>query len=117
MTIFMNAPGVCGPLRRLCLPDAECLLDEDGAVRVGVLREHALEGGAADRRGALGRETREDVRDLEAVPRDEDLALRLEEGLDSLPRVGDEAGARARRLEHARRGREAVARHAVAAHV
>ena len=55
--------------------------------------------------------------DLVAVAGDEDLAAGLEEQLDALPGVGDQAGAGAGGLEDAGGRREAVAGHALAADV
>src|SRR3954462_1462084 len=45
------------------------------------------------------------------------LASRLQEQIDALPRVGDDARASTGGFEHARRWRESVAHHAVSVHV
>ena len=68
-------------------------------------------------RAACERHRATNDRDLVAVARDQHLPPGLEEQLDALPGVGDEAGAGAGRLEDPRGRREAVAGHAVAADV
>jgi hypothetical protein len=96
---------------------AEHGLDVDGAVSVRVLSQHASARCLADRSRAVRCEARHVLRDLCAVAGDEHLALGLEELVEPDPRVRDQAGARAGRLEHARRGREPVRGHRLAAHV
>ncbi len=71
----------------------------------------------ADGPGALRRERRDVVGHVLAVAGDQHLLVRLQEQLDPLPGVGDQAAARPRRLEHPRRRREADRRHGVAGDV
>ena len=96
----------------------EQLRDLRGTVRVCVLRQHAPAGRLADLRARAPASSRSRCA-ATSSPFGATSTSRagLEEQLDALPRVGDEAGARAGGLEHARRRREAVAGHALAVDV
>ena len=84
---------------------------------VGVVAQHALQRGGADRAGPCTVELLDSAATSGAVARDEDL--RSGSRNCSMPSQAsrDQAGAGARRLEHARRRRPAVGGHAVAGDV
>src|SRR5690606_14511775 len=79
--------------------------------------QHPRARTVADDRGALGRQVPQLVDDLVARVGEQDLDARLEEVLDTLPRVADDARTRAGRLEHPGRRRITVADHAAAVDV
>src|SRR5690606_12994513 len=79
-----------------------------GTVLVGVLGEDARPRPLADGPGPFRRQGGERLGDVTPVTGDEHLLTLLQEEVESLPCIGDEAGARPRRLEHPGRRREAV---------
>ena len=104
----MRAAGSDMRVRRRCgapHPGGEQLrLDLRGTVGVCVLRAARACGAASPICARAAGVSSLEVRGhLFAVRRDQHLAPGLEELLDALPRVGDEAGAGARGLEDARR--------------
>src|SRR2546430_180505 len=86
-------------------------------MRVRVLGECALVRSLANFARAFLRERGELRGDFLATVGDEQLRARLEKFLDPGPRIGDETSGGAGGLEDARRRREAVAGHALAADV
>src|SRR5690606_20057960 len=84
-----------------------------GALLVGMAGADPGARGAADLPRPLAGETAKDLRHLPAVAGDEDFPSRLQELVDPVPGVADDAGPCPRRLEDAGRRREAVAGHAL----
>src|SRR5581483_4843293 len=85
-----------------------------GAVTVGVMGKDAGLSATGNGAGAAGIKPIEMIRHLASVSRDQHLGARLQEMINAVPGVGDEASAGPDRLEHAGRRREAVSCHAVA---
>jgi hypothetical protein len=83
-------------------------IDLFAAVAISVCGKDAGERRLADRAGPLRGEGSEVVGDVLAVARDEDFAVGGEEVFDAFPRVGDQAGGGAGRLEHARGGEKPI---------
>src|SRR5690348_8091500 len=77
------------------------LVDFGGAMRIRMLRENPAPRGLSDASRAIGCETLQMSGDFRAVARDQNLAIRFEEALDTLPIVGDDASARAGGFENA----------------
>lgn len=83
-----------------------------GTMRIGMLGENAAERPLADLPGAGSRQLLHQFGDVPAVSGDQHFFSGLQEELDALPVVGDQAGAGARGLEDAGCRREAVFGHA-----
>src|SRR4051812_43305638 len=86
-------------------------------MRVRVLGENASQRGLADVVGALRSELLKMSGDFVTIVREQHFNVRLEELLNALPVIGNEACAGAGRFEDACGWRKAEARHAFAVHV
>src|SRR3954469_15039007 len=96
---------------------SENAIDLRGTMRIRVLGADAPPCRVADRARAIGRQLAEVRRYLLARVGDQDFSIGIEELLDAFPAVRDRPPPGARRFEHARRRRESIPGHAVAADV
>ena len=92
----------------------EQFLELPRAVLVGVFGQHSPARRRADAPGAIGVEVFQVLDHLLAARREQYLFTGFKKFIHAFPLVHTQAGSRAGRFEHPRRGRKAVAGHAVA---